>query len=138
MAEQWARSTGPGIGGSPGPQLKGLGQRRGRSQPKGAGGGVSTSSLPRGLAPPLLPTMDQSPRPPVLSASEKTRPPPGAEDPTALSLTPPAGLSPAPEDALLHWTALVCMMVFVSAFSIGFGPGRWESSAGNLEAFCLS
>ena len=51
MAEQWARSTGPGSGGSPGPQLKGLGQRRGRSQPKGAGGGVSTSSLPRGLGP---------------------------------------------------------------------------------------
>lgn len=36
-------------GGSPGPQLKGLGQRGGRSQPKGAGGAVSTSSLPRGL-----------------------------------------------------------------------------------------
>ena len=35
--------------GAPGPQLKGLGQRGGRSQPKGAGGGVSTSSLPRGL-----------------------------------------------------------------------------------------
>lgn len=81
---------------------------------------------------------DQSPRPPVLSASEKTRPPSWrAEDPTALRLTPPAGLS-RPEHALLHWTALVCMMVFVSAFSIGFGPGKWESSAGNLEAFCPS
>lgn len=96
------------------------------------------SGLPRGLAPPLPPTTDQSPRQPVLSTSEKTRPPPGAEDPTALSLTPPARLSPTPEHALLHWTALVCMMVFVSAFSIGFGPGKWESSAGNLEAFYLA
>ncbi|XP_070328826.1 solute carrier family 2, facilitated glucose transporter member 10 isoform X6 [Odocoileus virginianus] len=104
------------------------------------------SSLPRGLAPPLPPTTNQSPGRPVLSTSERTRPPPGAEDPTALSLTPPGGLSPAPEHALLHWTALVCMMVFVSAFSIGFGPVTWlvlseiypMEIRGRAFAFCNS
>ncbi|KAB0395558.1 hypothetical protein E2I00_015670, partial [Balaenoptera physalus] len=85
------------------------------------------SGLPRGLAPPLRPMTDQSPGRPVLSASEKTKPHPGAGDPTALplpalSIAPAAPPSPAPEHALLHWTALVCMMLFVSAFSFGFGP----------------
>ncbi|KAB0382778.1 hypothetical protein FD755_004695 [Muntiacus reevesi] len=103
-------------------------------------------SLPRGLAPPLPPTTDQSPGRPVLSTSARTGPPPGAEDPTALSLTPPGGLSTASEHALLHWTALVCMMVFTSAFSIGFGPVTWlvlseiypVEIRGRAFAFCNS
>ncbi|XP_007185410.2 solute carrier family 2, facilitated glucose transporter member 10 [Balaenoptera acutorostrata] len=109
------------------------------------------SGLPRGLAPPLRPMTDQSPGRPVLSTSEKTKPHPGAGDPTtlplpALSIAPAAPPSPAPEHALLHWTALVCMMLFVSAFSFGFGPVTWlvlseiypVEIRGRAFAFCNS
>ncbi|KAB1262933.1 Solute carrier family 2; facilitated glucose transporter member 10 [Camelus dromedarius] len=109
------------------------------------------SGLPRGLSPPLLPTTGQSPGDPVLSTSEKAKPHPGAGAPTAppppaLSTAPPAPISPAPGRALLHWTALVCMMVFVSAFSFGFGPVTWlvlseiypVEIRGRAFAFCNS
>ncbi|XP_057557582.1 solute carrier family 2, facilitated glucose transporter member 10 [Hippopotamus amphibius kiboko] len=109
------------------------------------------ASLPKGLAPPLLPTTNQSPGRPVLSTSEKTKPHHGAGDPAgpplaALSIAPPAPPAPASEHALLHWTALVCMMVFVSAFSFGFGPVTWlvlseiypMEIRGRAFAFCNS
>ncbi|XP_061064153.1 solute carrier family 2, facilitated glucose transporter member 10 isoform X2 [Eubalaena glacialis] len=112
------------------------------------------SGLPSGLAPPLRPMTDQSPGRPVLSTSEKTKPHLGAGDPTALPLpalsiapaAPPSPPSPAPEHALLHWTALVCMMLFVSAFSFGFGPVTWlvlseiypVEIRGRAFAFCNS
>ncbi|KAM9056786.1 LOW QUALITY PROTEIN: solute carrier family 2, facilitated glucose transporter member 10 [Megaptera novaeangliae] len=109
------------------------------------------SGLPRGLAPPLRPMTDQSPGRPVLSTSEKTKPHPRAGDPTALplpalSIAPAAPPSPAPEHALLHWTTLVCMMLFVSAFSFGFGPVTWlvlseiypVEIRGRAFAFCNS
>nr|XP_033696140.1 solute carrier family 2, facilitated glucose transporter member 10 isoform X1 [Tursiops truncatus] len=109
------------------------------------------SGLPSGLTPPLRPMTDQSPGRPVLSTSEKTKPHPGAGDPTALplpalSIMPAARPSPAPEHALLHWTALVCMMLFVSAFSFSFGPVTWlvlsevypVEIRGRAFAFCNS
>lgn len=89
------------------------------------------SNLPMGLSSRPLPTTSKNQEEPVSSTSEKAKRHPRAGDPTvppgpALSTAAPAPASPAPERALLHWTALVCMMVFVSAFSFGFGPGRWE------------
>lgn len=97
------------------------------------------SGLPTGLSPPP-PTTSENQGETVLSASGKTRPHPGAGDPTApplpaLSTASPAPASPAPERALLHWTALVCMMVFVSAFSFGFGPSRWKLLAVTLSLY---
>uniref|UniRef100_A0A8C3WA60 Solute carrier family 2, facilitated glucose transporter member 10 n=1 Tax=Catagonus wagneri TaxID=51154 RepID=A0A8C3WA60_9CETA len=108
------------------------------------------SSPPRGLAPPLLPISSQNPGQPVLSTSEKTKPRPRAGDPPApplpalsTTLTAPP---PAAEHTLLHWTALGCMMVFVSAFSFGFGPVTWlvlseiypVEIRGRAFAFCSS
>lgn len=96
------------------------------------------SGLPMGTSPPPLPTTSVNQGEPVLSTSEETGPHPRAGDPTtpplpALSTASSASAAPAPERPLLHWTALVCMMVFMSAFSFGFGPGRWEFLAGNSE-----
>ncbi|XP_014642881.1 PREDICTED: solute carrier family 2, facilitated glucose transporter member 10 isoform X2 [Ceratotherium simum simum] len=109
------------------------------------------SGLPRGISPPPLPTISKSQAEPVLSTSKKTKPHPEAGNPTApllpaLSPASPASPSPAPEQALLHWTALVCMMVFVSAFSFGFGPVTWlvlseiypVEIRGRAFAFCNS
>uniref|UniRef100_A0A8D0VCA3 Solute carrier family 2, facilitated glucose transporter member 10 n=1 Tax=Sus scrofa TaxID=9823 RepID=A0A8D0VCA3_PIG len=109
------------------------------------------SSPPRGLSPPLLPTSSQNPWQPVFPTSEKTKHHPRAGDPpappaSALRTTPPPPPPPAPEHTLLHWTALVCMMVFVSAFSFGFGPVTWlvlseiypVEIRGRAFAFCNS
>ncbi|XP_057359033.1 solute carrier family 2, facilitated glucose transporter member 10 isoform X2 [Manis pentadactyla] len=108
------------------------------------------SGLPRGISLPSLPTTRENQGDPVLSTSEKAKPRPGAVDLTvpllpALSTTSPLSL-PAPEHAVLHWAALVCMMVFVSAFSFGFGPVTWlvlseiypAEIRGRAFAFCNS
>ncbi|XP_020043168.1 solute carrier family 2, facilitated glucose transporter member 10 isoform X2 [Castor canadensis] len=88
---------------------------------------------------------------PVLSARERTKPHPGARDATAppwpaLSATTPARPPPTSEHFLLHWAALVCMMAFVAAFSLGFGPVTWlvlseiypAEIRGRAFAFCNS
>ncbi|XP_023482421.2 solute carrier family 2, facilitated glucose transporter member 10 isoform X2 [Equus przewalskii] len=109
------------------------------------------SGLPRGISPPPLPTTGKRRGEPVWSTSEKTKPRAGAGNPTtpplpALGTTFPMPPSPAPEWVLLHWTALLCMMVFVSAFSFGFGPVTWlvlseiypVEIRGRAFAFCNS
>ncbi|XP_016060301.1 PREDICTED: solute carrier family 2, facilitated glucose transporter member 10 [Miniopterus natalensis] len=109
------------------------------------------SGLPMGLSSRPLPTTSKNQEKPVSSAYEKTKHCPRAGDPTAppvpaLSTASPAPLSPAPERALLHWAALVCMMIFVSAFSFGFGPVTWlvlseiypVEIRGRAFAFCNS
>ncbi|XP_019492656.1 PREDICTED: solute carrier family 2, facilitated glucose transporter member 10 isoform X1 [Hipposideros armiger] len=109
------------------------------------------SGLPISVSPPPLPTTSKSQGEPVLSTSKKTKPSPGAGEPTApplpaLGTASSAPPSPAPERALLHWTALVCMMLFVSAFSFGFGPVTWlvlseiypVEIRGRAFAFCNS
>ncbi|XP_036100789.1 solute carrier family 2, facilitated glucose transporter member 10 [Molossus molossus] len=108
------------------------------------------SSLPMGLSSRPLPKTSKNQEEPVSSTFEKAEHHPRAGDPTvppvpALST---AALAPAsaPERALLHWTALVCMMVFVSAFSFGFGPVTWlvlseiypVEIRGRAFAFCNS
>ncbi|KAF3824967.1 hypothetical protein GH733_010301 [Mirounga leonina] len=86
------------------------------------------SSLPGAVVSPLpLPATSENQGKPVPPTSTKIKPHPRAGNRTApplpaLGTAAPAPRS-APELALLHWTALVCMMVFVSAFSFGFGPG---------------
>ncbi|XP_036862135.2 solute carrier family 2, facilitated glucose transporter member 10 isoform X3 [Manis javanica] len=108
------------------------------------------SGLPRGISLPSFPTTRENQGDPALSTSEKAKPRPGAVDLTvpllpALSTISPVSL-PAPERALLHWAALVCMMVFVSAFSFGFGPVTWlvlseiypAEIRGRAFAFCNS
>ncbi|XP_074173596.1 solute carrier family 2, facilitated glucose transporter member 10 isoform X1 [Rhinolophus sinicus] len=108
------------------------------------------SGLPVGLSPPPLSTTSENQGEPVLSTSKKTKPRPGAGDPTAPPLparsTASSAPPSAPDHALLHWTALVCMMVFVSAFSFGFGPVTWlvlseiypVEIRGRAFAFCNS
>lgn len=96
------------------------------------------SGLPTGFSSHPLSTTGKNQEEPVSPTPEKTKHHSRAGVSTArpapvLSITSPAPPSPAPEHALLHWTALVCMMVFVSAFSFGFGPGRWEFLAGDSE-----
>ncbi|KAM6164385.1 solute carrier family 2, facilitated glucose transporter member 10, partial [Rhynchocyon petersi] len=98
------------------------------------------STLPLDPSLPPLPTTHQ--REPVLSSYVKTKPYPRAGDPLAASPEPPS----APGAPLLHWTALLCMMVFVSAFSFGFGPMTWlvlseiypMEIRGRAFAFCNS
>ncbi|XP_066243702.1 solute carrier family 2, facilitated glucose transporter member 10 [Saccopteryx leptura] len=109
------------------------------------------SGLPTGLSSRPLPTTSKMQEEPVSSASESSKRPPRAGEPAAppapaLSTASPASPSPAPGRALLHWTALVCMMVFVSAFSFGFGPVTWlvlseiypVEIRGRAFAFCNS
>ncbi|XP_054429621.1 solute carrier family 2, facilitated glucose transporter member 10 [Pteronotus mesoamericanus] len=109
------------------------------------------SDLPMGLSSHPLPIASKNREEPVSSISEKTRRHPRAGDPTsppgpALSAASQAPPSAAPERALLHWIALVCMMVFVSAFSFGFGPVTWlvlseiypAEIRGRAFAFCNS
>ncbi|XP_037355714.1 solute carrier family 2, facilitated glucose transporter member 10 [Talpa occidentalis] len=110
------------------------------------------SDLPREESPPLLPTTSGNHREPVLSTSEQTKFHPIPGDPAAhhplstLNTASPAPPALAPEHALLHWAALICMMVFVSAFSFGFGPVTWlvlseiypTEIRGRAFAFCNS
>lgn len=100
------------------------------------------SGLPTGFSSHPLSTTSKNQEEPFSPTPEKTKRHSRAGDPTAtpvpvLSTASPAPPSPAPERALLHWTALVCMMVFVSAFSFGFGPGRCEFLAGDSEPSTL-
>ncbi|XP_005862232.1 PREDICTED: solute carrier family 2, facilitated glucose transporter member 10 isoform X2 [Myotis brandtii] len=109
------------------------------------------SDLPTGFSSHPLSTTSKNQEKPVLPTPEKTKRHSRAGGPTAppvpvLSTASPAPPSPAPERALLHWTALVCMMVFVSAFSFGFGPVTWlvlseiypAEIRGRAFAFCSS
>nr|XP_013005841.1 solute carrier family 2, facilitated glucose transporter member 10 [Cavia porcellus] len=88
---------------------------------------------------------------PVLSTAGKTKLPPGARAATAtplpaLSVTSPVSPDSTPEHTLLRWTALICLMAFVSAFSFGFGPVTWlvlseiypGEVRGRAFAFCNS
>ncbi|XP_042550763.1 solute carrier family 2, facilitated glucose transporter member 10 [Dipodomys spectabilis] len=76
------------------------------------------------------------------SPTETATPHPGARGATA-SPEPP---SPAGEHRLLRWAALGCMLAFVSAFSLGFGPVTWlllseiypAEIRGRAFAFCNS
>ncbi|KAM9249565.1 solute carrier family 2, facilitated glucose transporter member 10 [Dugong dugon] len=112
---------------------------------------LGDSSLSVASSPPPLPRTHKNQREPVLSTFKKTRPPPKAGDPMAAPLLTPSAASPvspspAPGHALLHWTTLVCLMVFVSAFSFGFGPVTWlvlseiypVEIRGRAFAFCNS
>nr|XP_023406092.1 solute carrier family 2, facilitated glucose transporter member 10 isoform X3 [Loxodonta africana] len=108
------------------------------------------SSLPMGSSLPTLPRTHKNQREPVLSASKKTKPRPRAGDSMAAPLLIPSTASPvapsAPGHTVLHWTTLVCLMVFVSAFSFGFGPMTWlvlseiypVEIRGRAFAFCNS
>ncbi|CAK6447865.1 unnamed protein product [Pipistrellus nathusii] len=109
------------------------------------------SGLPMGFSSHPLSTTSENQEEPVSPIPEKTKHPSRAGNPTALpvpvlSTGSPAPPAPAPERALLLWTALVCMMVFVSAFSFGFGPVTWlvlseiypAEIRGRAFAFCSS
>ncbi|XP_058143161.1 solute carrier family 2, facilitated glucose transporter member 10 isoform X2 [Dasypus novemcinctus] len=96
-----------------------------------------------------LPRARENQGEPVLSTSEKPRPYPGAPPGPplpALSTASLPPLPPAPEHPLLRWTALACMLAFVSAFSFGFGPVTWlvlseiypVEIRGRAFAFCNS
>ncbi|XP_006839393.1 PREDICTED: solute carrier family 2, facilitated glucose transporter member 10 [Chrysochloris asiatica] len=109
------------------------------------------SSLPMDSSLPPLPRTHEKQREAVLSTSKKTEARPRAGGPmttplltlSAASSVPP---TPAPPHPLLYWTALVCLMVFVSAFSFGFGPMTWlvlseiypAEIRGRAFAFCNS
>ncbi|KAM5245865.1 LOW QUALITY PROTEIN: solute carrier family 2, facilitated glucose transporter member 10 [Ctenodactylus gundi] len=102
-------------------------------------------------SPPPLPTTRGDQLEPILSASKQTRSQPGAG---ASAVTPMPAWSasssmppgPVPEHTLLRWTALICLMAFVSAFSFGFGPVTWlvlseiypGEVRGRAFAFCNS
>ncbi|XP_054996326.1 solute carrier family 2, facilitated glucose transporter member 10 isoform X2 [Sorex araneus] len=118
------------------------------TRPSGLPGG---SDPGRGLWASLPPAAPEKQGEPGTSATEKSQPRPGAWDPTpsppaALDTASPAPPPPASVHALLPWTALVCMMVFVSAFSFGFGPVTWlvlseiypAQIRGRAFAFCNS
>ncbi|KAM7326856.1 hypothetical protein ACRRTK_013223 [Alexandromys fortis] len=96
---------------------------------------------------PVLHTSEDQ-RQPILPIAERTKPHPV----TTVSLGPALNAaSPAPPDpilkhTLLCWSALICMMVYVSAFSFGFGPVTWlvlseiypVEIRGRAFAFCSS
>ncbi|XP_077023880.1 solute carrier family 2, facilitated glucose transporter member 10 [Tamandua tetradactyla] len=109
------------------------------------------SGLPMGSPLPPLPRTRENQGEPVLSTSKKSKPHPGAgalltPPLSTLSTASPPPLPPAPEHTLLRWTALLCMMGFVSAFSFGFGPMTWlvlseiypAEIRGRAFAFCNS
>ncbi|KAM6147845.1 LOW QUALITY PROTEIN: solute carrier family 2, facilitated glucose transporter member 10 [Erethizon dorsatum] len=67
---------------------------------------------------------------PILSTAKKTKFHPGGRAATTtplpvLGTVSPVSPDPTPEHILLRWTALICLMAFVSAFSFGFGPVTW-------------
>lgn len=72
---------------------------------------------------PIMPVTER-PIYPVITASLGPAVNPASSAPT----------SPILEHTLLCWSALVCMMVYVSAFSFGFGPGRRAYWAGKSRA----
>ncbi|XP_048205514.1 solute carrier family 2, facilitated glucose transporter member 10 [Perognathus longimembris pacificus] len=98
------------------------------------------TALPGGTALPPQPGASRDPRRPISSPAGTTTPHPGVSS----GVTEPP--SPAPERLLLRWAALACMLVFVSAFSLGFGPVTWlllseiypAEIRGRAFAFCNS
>ncbi|XP_041526621.1 solute carrier family 2, facilitated glucose transporter member 10 [Microtus oregoni] len=107
-----------------------------------------SSGLLKGSSPsPVLHTSEDQ-KQPILPIAERTKPHPV----TTVSLGPALNAaSPAPPDpilkhTLLCWSALICMMVYVSAFSFGFGPVTWlvlseiypVEIRGRAFAFCSS
>lgn len=98
----------------------------------------SSGLLVRSPPPPVLGTSGGQGQP-VLPITERTEPHPV----TTVSLGPalntasPVPPSPVLEHTLLCWSALVCMMVYVSAFSFGFGPGRRAYRAGQSSLLSL-
>lgn len=115
------------------------------------------TGLPGGsglLKDPSLPPVPRTKRDqwqPILSSAKKTKFHPVASAATAASLpvlgaTSPLSSDPTPEHTLLRWTALICLMAFVSAFSFGFGPVTWlvlseiypGEVRGRAFAFCNS
>ncbi|CAO2577676.1 Solute carrier family 2, facilitated glucose transporter member 10 [Lemmus lemmus] len=87
-------------------------------------------------------------RQPVLPITERTKPHPVTTVSLGPALDAASPVSPGPilEHTLLCWSALVCMMVYVSAFSFGFGPVTWlvlseiypVEIRGRAFAFCSS
>ncbi|XP_046289234.1 solute carrier family 2, facilitated glucose transporter member 10 isoform X3 [Marmota monax] len=109
------------------------------------------SDLLQDSAPPPMPRAGGDPQEPALSASKKAKTRPAGRDvrtpaPPALSTSSPVTPGPAPQQVVLRWAALVCMMAFVSAFSFGFGPVTWlvlseiypVEVRGRAFAFCNS
>ncbi|KFO32419.1 solute carrier family 2, facilitated glucose transporter member 10 isoform X2 [Fukomys damarensis] len=100
---------------------------------------------------PPMPTTRGDQWAPVSLTAKKTKFHPGARAATAtplpaLSTTSSGPPDPTPGHTLLRWTALVCLMAFVSAFSFGFGPVTWlvlseiypGEVRGRAFAFCNS
>ncbi|XP_050999769.1 solute carrier family 2, facilitated glucose transporter member 10 [Acomys russatus] len=112
----------------------------------------SLGLLVRSSLPPVLQTSGEQGQP-ALSTTERTKPHPvitvslgpAMLDP-ALNTASSVPSSPILEHTLLCWSALLCMMVYVSAFSFGFGPVTWlvlseiypEEIRGRAFAFCSS
>lgn len=85
-----------------------------------------SSGLLKGSSPPPVLRTGGDQGQPVLPATEGTKPHPVTTVSLGPALNAASPVSPGPilEHTLLCWSALVCMMVYVSAFSFGFGPGR--------------
>lgn len=96
----------------------------------------NSALLVRSSLPPVLHTSGDQGQP-VLSVTERPiHPVITASLGPALSTASPVPTSPILEHTLLCWSALVCMMVYVSAFSFGFGPGRRAYRAGESRTSC--
>ncbi|XP_060046748.1 solute carrier family 2, facilitated glucose transporter member 10 isoform X3 [Erinaceus europaeus] len=107
------------------------------------------SALPSGISPSPLPTPSKNHGEKVSSISGQSKPHSAvwaSTGPPFWALGTVAPTRPAGEHVLLHWTALLCMMIFVSAFSFGFGPVTWlvlseiypMKIRGRAFAFCNS
>ncbi|XP_005392427.1 PREDICTED: solute carrier family 2, facilitated glucose transporter member 10 [Chinchilla lanigera] len=109
------------------------------------------SDLLKEPSPPPMPRTAGDQWEPVLTTAKKTKFHPRARAATvtplpALSTTSLVPPDPTPEHTLLRWTALICLMAFVSAFSFGFGPVTWlvlseiypGEVRGRAFAFCNS
>uniref|UniRef100_A0A8C8Z9Q2 Solute carrier family 2, facilitated glucose transporter member 10 n=1 Tax=Prolemur simus TaxID=1328070 RepID=A0A8C8Z9Q2_PROSS len=103
--------------------------------------------LLKGSSPPPMPLTSGDRREPVSSTKAHSRAgDPAASPLPALSTAFPAPPPASPGHALLRWAALACLMLFVSAFSFGFGPVTWlvlseiypVEVRGRAFAFCNS
>ncbi|XP_035310522.1 solute carrier family 2, facilitated glucose transporter member 10 isoform X1 [Cricetulus griseus] len=104
--------------------------------------------LPNGSSPPPVPRTSGDQGQPVLPITERTKPHPVTTVSLGPALNTASPVPPAPilEHTLLCWSALVCMMAYVSAFSFGFGPVTWlvlseiypMEIRGRAFAFCSS
>ncbi|CAH6776767.1 solute carrier family 2, facilitated glucose transporter member 10 [Phodopus roborovskii] len=107
-----------------------------------------SSALPKGSSLPPVRQTSGDPGQSVLSITEGTKPHPITTDSLEPALTTASPVPPAPilGHTLLCWSALVCMMLYVSAFSFGFGPVTWlvlseiypTEIRGRAFAFCSS